>query len=322
MTLVARYLTKRLIASILSTLIILCGLLLVWMMLSKYKHMTSWSSVGFTTLANFYELPSHLYKVYPVVLFFSVLRVFAHMEIKGEWLAMRALGLSKEWIIRTTACVLIVFSLFIVVVGEGLAPFARKKANYYACHKASLKVCPDYRDGWVLNQDQVIRYYLNMKTKVLGPLIVYNLTREHDSVESIVYSKRAIYKHHQWQIKGKEYFPGRQRDISQYRIRMPFTIHDIDFMSLKLRYLPIWLMIKMYVQNDLYHSTIDLGFIKVLIDSFVWVIGSIVLTLIFSGGYLTCLRSKMNPYTMVKKIVISVVAFFMLFVLYNVIFLL
>lgn len=302
MRILARYIFFRLCLEVLTTLAVVSCLLFVWLLLSKMMLVHHWIQFQLLVMGNLFALPTAIYKVFPWVMLFAVLRFFMTMAMGYEWTMMTSNGFGRGRIVCVTNAAILTLTLLFLGLGEVVAPASMITANRFFCHDQSVKQCPLKREGWVFNAQQMIHYHLNLKTGVLGPVMLYRLNSTHDALHDVVMAPFATHvAHRTWRLIGEKHKAGQANQRVSVDVLMPFSGQEIHFLNLKWRQLPLGLVIKMSIKNNFKQHASWSAIVKFFIDNFVWLSGVIVLINLFSFDFLKPLPIHQDQHMMKRK---------------------
>jgi lipopolysaccharide export system permease protein len=190
-------------------------------------------------------LPRMAYEIFPVVVLLGSLIGLGALASNSELIAMRANGISLSRIIWSVLRVGLLGIVFVVVVGEVIAPHSEQYAERMKMEKIAKQITLQTRYGfWSRDGNSFINIRQILPGSELRQIYIYEFSDDRELLTS-TYAASAEYQEDRWLLKGI-----RQSRITDNRIvsrKIPQATWEsmispkiLDVVVVKPNMLPIW----------------------------------------------------------------------------------
>lgn len=224
----------------------------------------------------FLMLPGGVYHFFPMAGLMGSLMGLGSLASHRELVVMRAAGVSVRGIVWSVLRAAILLIIIATLVGEFVAPFAM---NLGEMHKAVAR-----SGGQTLNTERGIwmrdrETFVHIQTMVPGVHLLgvtrYRFDEDH-RLEKVSYARRAVFRHHKWQLRdiSETYFMARATkarhiDREEWDIEINPELLNLSRVEPdELSLIKLSKLIDYRRQNDLEVSNYVLGFWQRLVQPF------------------------------------------------------
>ncbi len=201
-----RYLAKEIIWATALLLAALLALFALFDLMSQLGELGK-GSFGLAKLLAYVILlqPTNVVVVFPLAALMGTLLAVSRLSAQSELTVMRASGLSLARLATFAAIIGLLFSSFIFLFGEFVAPASEEAARRLKLAATSNMVAQNFRSGFWVKDD---RSFVNIQTVTpdtqLLDMRVYDFDAAH-RLTSISVVKKAIYEaNNRWRLEGVE----------------------------------------------------------------------------------------------------------------------
>lgn len=203
MNVLAGYIVKEVIKGSLVALLLLLTLFNLFTFSDELKDLGK-GSYGLKEILQYLALtsPRVLYELVPSSALLGSLFVVGAMANNREIVAMRAIGLSVSWIIRSIMLAGLILVIMSIAIGEFVAPTAERTAQMIKTTAQNEKVVMNSRYGmWFREGNSFINVRQINDDGFLGDIRIYQLNDEH-RLELVKHAETARYLgRQQWRLE-------------------------------------------------------------------------------------------------------------------------
>ena len=201
-----RYFAKEIMGATALLLLALLALFALFDLISQLGELGK-GSFGLVKLLAYVTLlqPTNVVVVFPLAALMGTLLAVSRLSAQSELTVMRASGLSLARLATFAAIIGLLFSSFIFLFGEFVAPASEETARRLKWAATSNMVAQNFRSGFWVKDD---RSFVNIQTVTpdtqLLDMRVYDFDTAH-RLTSISVVKKAIYEaNNRWRLEGVE----------------------------------------------------------------------------------------------------------------------
>jgi lipopolysaccharide export system permease protein len=145
-------------------------------------------------------LPRGVYELFPTAAMIGSLTGMGSLAVNGELVAMRAAGFSVWRIVRSVLQAGLVLLVFVVVLGEGIAPVAEQYAQRLRTGALNKHVSFMGHEGvWVRDEPRYIHINRMFDSDTLADVSVFEFDRDRRLI-SALHADTATYRDGVWQL--------------------------------------------------------------------------------------------------------------------------
>ncbi len=201
-----RYLAKEIIWATALLLLALLALFALFDLMAQLGELGK-GNYGLTKLLAYVTLlqPNNVVVIFPLAALMGTLLAVSRLSAQSELTVMRASGLSLKRLAGFAAIIGLIFSAFIFLFGEFVAPASEEAARRLKLSATSNMVAQSFRSGfWVKDEQSFVNIQtVTPDTQLLG-MRVYDFDAAH-RLTSISVVKKAVYEsNNRWRLEGVE----------------------------------------------------------------------------------------------------------------------
>jgi lipopolysaccharide export system permease protein len=171
-------------------------------------------------------LPRGVYELFPTAAMIGALTGMGALAVNGELVAMRAAGFSIWRIVRSVLQAGLVLLVFVVVLGEGIAPVAEQYAQRLRTGALEKHVSFMGQEGvWVRDESRYIYVNKMFDSDTLADVSVFEFDRDRQLI-SALHADTAAYRGGVWQLHNmrESLFTG---DSVSTRAESTYTVPEL-----------------------------------------------------------------------------------------------
>ena len=150
----------------------------------------------------FLRLPQRFYQLAPSIILLGGILSMGPMASNSELIVMRASGISMNRITRSVLQAGLLIALFIVLIGEFVAPIANRTAETLRAEALEKKlIVGGYNDIWARDGNRYINVKRVLPDQQLREINIYELN-EKKQLTAIVFAQSARFENNEWVVKG------------------------------------------------------------------------------------------------------------------------
>lgn len=168
------YLTRSVMAPVLASMLLLTALLGFSELLSQLGRISESYSLGKAILFALLKMPAYAYEVFPMAVLIGVLAGVGQLVAQSELTIIRTSGWSPVRIFWALTKGMVLLWLFMLFVGEVLAPLAEKTALQLRLHHGAQHLSIAGEAGfWTKDQGRYISAQTVLKQDELAGVVIY-----------------------------------------------------------------------------------------------------------------------------------------------------
>ena len=202
MKIIDLYIAKTLLYYSAVVLFLLCGLMLFATFIAELgdignENYTALKAAEYTLLT----LPRMVYDMFPIGLFIGTLIGLGSMATNNELTIMQSAGISIFRLFLSLVFVALIMMLTVFVIGEFVVPKAEALGQKIRSQAISPKGLYQSKGNfWIRDKNSFIKIGSIPSITELGQISIYRLN-ENQQIRDIINSKKAYYRHGEWQLE-------------------------------------------------------------------------------------------------------------------------
>lgn len=207
MSLIDRYLLKRLFFMLLSVLAAFVSLYAVFDMIAERGNV-GLGQYTIKTLLHYmlWRIPMYIYEIFPIAVLTAALITLSRLSSASEYVVMRACGVSMKRIVGVLSIFALACAAGNVWVGEKLVPTAQQKAEmiFYNAVTGQNVMLNRLGGVWLKSNQDMAKIDNMLPNGDLQDIIIYHID-EHFHLNSLTHARTAQYiENGQWQLNHVE----------------------------------------------------------------------------------------------------------------------
>lgn len=232
------YLTRSVIWAVFAAMLLLTALLGFSELLSQLGRLSDTYPMSKALLFAVLKMPAYAYDVFPMALLIGVLAGMGQLATQSELTIIRASGWSPSRILLALAKGMLLLWLFMLIVGEGLAPWAEKTAMQLRLANGAQHLSLAGDSGfWTKDASRYISAQNVAKEDTLLDVTIYTFDKQ-AGLKQIWQAERAAYEPTTklWQLSDV-----REQTLSNKAVEGVFPFVGLDWQETKYTQLAVQL---------------------------------------------------------------------------------
>ncbi len=194
MKIIDKYIIKTLFSHTLATLAVLISIYSFFSFLAEVP-MLGIENYKFINLLEYVILtmPQNLYALSPVIILLGVILGLGSLANSSELIVLRSAGISINGIVIKTLKAGLIFVIFIILIGELVAPKFNSIANLRKAKALNKNITLVGKHGfWMRDKNKFINVQNNLNNKVLTGVTLFK-TSDNSKLDDVTYSEKVSY---------------------------------------------------------------------------------------------------------------------------------